>query len=135
MARQNAAGPNIVRQYARVIGVVVIVIGVVGLLLGSDRLFGLFNIDLVEDIIHLATGGLMLYVGFALRANMLARNLVGGLGVVYLLVGLLGFIVPKLFGLLPTGYNLADNLLHLALGLLGIAIGWFVGRPTTSGVA
>ncbi len=135
MARQNAAGPNIVRQYARVIGVVVIVIGVVGLLLGSDRLFGLFNIDLVEDIIHLATGGLMLYVGFALRDNMLARNLVGGLGVVYLLVGLLGFIVPKLFGLLPTGYNLADNLLHLALGLLGIAIGWFVGRPTTSGVA
>lgn len=135
MARQETAGPNIVRQYARVIGAVVIVVGVLGLLLGSDRLLGLFNIDLVEDIIHLATGGLMLYVGFALRDNMLARNLVGGLGVVYLLVGILGFIVPNLFGLLPTGYNLADNLLHLALGLLGIVIGWFVGRPATGGVA
>ena len=135
MARQSEAGAGIVRQYARVIGVVVIVVGVLGLLLGSERLLGLFNIDLAEDIVHLATGGLMLYVGFALRDNMLARNLVGGLGVVYLLVGVLGFLVPNLFGLLPTGYNLADNLLHLALGLLGIAVGWFVGRPTTRGVA
>ncbi len=76
----------------------------------------------------------MLYVGFALRDNMLARNLVGGLGVVYLLVGILGFIVPNLFGLLPTGYNLADNLLHLALGLSASpsAGSWGVRRPGAS---
>ncbi len=135
MARQSEAGPGIVRQYARVIGVVVTVVGVLGLLLGSERLLGLFNIDLAEDIVHLATGALMVYVGFALRDNTLARNLVGGLGVVYLLVGILGFVVPNLFGLLPTGYNAADNLLHLALGFLGIAVGWFVGRTTTRGVA
>ncbi len=132
MARQSEAGPGIVRQYARVVGIVVIVVGVLGLLLGSERLLGLFNIDLLEDIVHLVTGGLMAYVGFALRDNTLARNLVGGLGAVYLLIGVLGFIVPNLFGLLPTGYNLADNLLHLALGFLGIFVGWFVGRTTTS---
>ena len=34
------------------------------------------------------------------------------LGVVYLLVGVLGFVVPMLFGLLPHGYSIVDNLIH-----------------------
>jgi hypothetical protein len=119
---------GLVSNYAKVIGSIILVIGVAGLLLGSERLLGLFNIDLLEDVIHLATGGLMAYVGFARPGNGLARNVVGALGVVYLLVGILGFVVPTLFGLLPTGYNLADNLLHLALGVLGILVGYVLSR-------
>jgi hypothetical protein len=132
MARQYSAERSIVRQYAQIIGVIVVVVGVVGLLLGDARRLIVFNIDLVEDIVHLATGGLMAYVGFAGRDNALARSVVGGLGVVYLLVGILGFIVPTLFGLLPHGYNIWDNLLHLALGVLGITVAWFVGRAGIS---
>ncbi len=84
------------------------------------------NIDIVEDIIHLGTGGLMAYVGFFQRDNdgLLRSSVVGGLGVVYLLVGVLGFIVPSLFGLLPSEYSIADNLIHLTLGVLGIAVAW-----------
>ena len=128
MARQYEAERSIVRQYAQIVGAVVIVVGVVGLLLGDARRLIVFNIDLVEDIVHLATGGLMAYVGFAGRDIGLARTVVGGLGVVYLLVGILGFIVPTLFGLLPHGYNIWDNLLHLSLGVLGIAVAWFIRR-------
>jgi hypothetical protein len=39
---------------------------------------------------------------------------------VYLLVGVIGFIVPGLFGLIPHEYSLADNILHLALGALAL---------------
>jgi hypothetical protein len=122
-----------VRQYAQVVGVVVIVIGVAGLLLGEQRLLGALNIDIMEDIVHLVTGGLLAYVGFGRVDPGLARNVVGGIGVVYLLVGVLGFIAPTLFGLLPNGYSIVDNLIHLALGALGIAFGWFVerDRPAT----
>ncbi len=123
-----------VAQYARVVGVVIIVIGVGGLLLGEQSLFGLLNIDIVEDIIHLVTGGLMAYVGFARPDLGLLRNVVGGLGVVYLLVGLLGFVAPNLFGLLPHGYTIVDNLLHLGLGAAGIAVAWFVGRDRAATV-
>ena len=61
-------------------------------------------------------------MGFGQRDEGLARNVVGGLGVVYLLVGLLGFVIPMLFGLLPHGYSIVDNIIHLALGVAGIAV-------------
>jgi len=47
-----------VRTYAQVVGVVLLLLGVLGLLLGDGLLLGLVNIDIVEDIIHLITGGL-----------------------------------------------------------------------------
>ena len=133
MSKQYGAAPESdnVRNYAKVLGIVLLVVGVLGLVLGST-LFGIFNSDLLEDIIHLGSGALMAYVGFALRDNSLARTLVGGLGVVYLLVGLLGFVVQNLFVLIPTGYTLADYLLHLALGILGIVVGFLLPRSAAA---
>ncbi len=110
------------RTYAGIVGIVVILIGVVGLIAGEKPLLGLVNIDILEDIIHLVTGGLLAYVGFGQQDEGLARSVVGGLGAVYLLVGVLGFIIPMLFGLLPNGYSIVDNIIHLTLGVLGIAV-------------
>lgn len=118
----------LVRTYAKVVGIVIILIGVVGLVAG-DQLVGVVNIEIVEDVVHLVTGGLMAAVGFAARDIGLVRTVVGVLGVVYLLVGVLGFVVPDLFGLLPEhGYSVVDNLIHLVLGVLGVAVAWVVDR-------
>jgi hypothetical protein len=116
------------RQYAQVVGVVLLLLGVVGLVLGEQRLADSLNIDIMEDVVHLVTGALLAYVGFAHRDSDVVRNVVGGLGVVFLLVGLIGFIAPTLGGLLPNGLTVVDNLIHLALGIIGIALAWFVGR-------
>ena len=43
------------------------------------------------------------------------------------MVGVLGFVVPMIFGLIPHGYTLFDDLLHLALGIVSIVLAWFVG--------
>ncbi|MBA3431383.1 MAG: DUF4383 domain-containing protein [Actinobacteria bacterium] len=109
------------RMYAKVVGVIVLLVGVVGLVVGDpeDGLLGLFNVDLAEDIVHLATGGLLAYVGFS-GTNEAVKTVVTVLGVVYLLVGLIGFFSPELFGLIPNEYNVADNILHLALGALAL---------------
>jgi len=119
------------RLYAKVVGVTIVLIGVGGVLLGEKSLFGVLNIDIAEDIIHLVTGGLMAAVGFR-GSDSAVRSVVGGLGVVYLLVGVLGIVVPDLFGLLPHEYKtVLDNLIHLSLGVLGITVGFFLGsrRP------
>ena len=69
----------------------------------------------------------MAYVGFGRTDEGLVRTVVGGLGIIYLVVGVLGFVMPMLFGLIPHSYTIFDNLLHLALGVLSIALAWFVG--------
>ena len=121
----------IVQRYAQVLGVVLILVGIVGLLVGDRVWLGILNVDIFEDIVHLITGGILAYVGFG-RADLdLARNVIGGLGVLYLLVGILGFIVPMMLGLIPHGYTVFDNLLHLALGVLSIAVAWFLQSDVT----
>ena len=63
----------------------------------------------------------MLYAGMQ-RSVVVARGIVGAVSLVYLLVGVLGFVVPYLFGLLPHGYSIVDNAIHLVLGLLGLLV-------------
>jgi hypothetical protein len=120
-----------VRTYAQILGVVLILVGIVGLVLGDQVFLGILNIDILEDIVHLLTGGLLVYVGFGRVDAGLARTLVGALGVIYLVVGILGFIVPMMFGLIPSGYTVFDNLLHLALGGLSIAVAWLLQPGVT----
>ncbi len=113
------------RRYAQILGVVLILIGVVGLVLGNALFFGILNIDIVEDIAHLATGALYSYVGFGRTDLATARNVVLALGVIYLVIGILGFVVPMMFGLIPHGYTIFDDLLHLALGILSLVVALF----------
>jgi hypothetical protein len=61
-------------------------------------------------------------VGFGRTDLVTTRNLVLALGVIYLAVGILGFLVPMMFGLIPHGYTIFDDLLHLALGVLSIVV-------------
>ncbi len=97
-------------------------LGVLGTLLGDGLAGGLLNIDFGEDIIHLATGGILAFVGFGRDAANIRSVVVGVIGAVYLLVGLLGFIYPPPYGsLLISGFTIADNLVHLLLGALGLA--------------
>ena len=115
----------VLKRYAQIIGVVLILVGLVGLVLGNELFLGILNIDIVEDIAHLLTGGLYSYVGFGRTDLATARNVVLALGVIYLVIGILGFVVPMVFGLIPHGYTVFDDLLHLALGVLSLALALF----------
>ena len=122
-----------IKPFAQILGVVLILVGIVGLVLGDKVWLGILNIDIVEDIVHLATGGLLAYVGFSRTDLGTARSLVLALGVAYLLVGVLGFFVPTLFGLIPNGYTVFDDLLHLALGALSLIVALAAGGSSAQG--
>ncbi len=121
-----------VREYGKIVGVSVVLIGIVGLLLGQKSLFGALNIDIAEDVIHLVTGGLLVYVGFARRDDGLARAVVGGIGVVYVLVGAISFAEPNPLGLFPSEYSVLDNVIHITLGILAIGVAWLLPKPAAS---
>src|SRR5215207_894708 len=115
------------KRFAQILGVVLILVGLVGLVLGDRVWLGILNVD----IVHLATGGLLAYVGFSRMDLSTARSVVLALGIIYLVVGILGFVVPMMFGLIPHGYTIFDDLLHLALGGLSLAVALSAPRGTT----
>lgn len=110
--------------YARIFGVVLTLVGILGLLLTTSQtnvesLLG-FDVNLTHNIVHLATGVLGLVAGFA--TLQFARLYAIVLGVVYTLLGLWGLVSGGAidpFGLFGQ-INMADHFLHLAIGLAGI---------------
>jgi hypothetical protein len=108
------------RIHATLVGIVLLLLSLLGLLLGDELLLGV-NIEVLEDLVHVVSGGLLLYAGVQ-RGVGVARGIVGAVSLVYLLVGVLGFVVPYLFGLLPHGYSIVDNAIHLVLGVLGLLV-------------
>ena len=122
-----------VREYARALGVVLIMIGLAELVLGEPLLLGILNIVIPEGLAHLLAGSLLAYIGFGQTDEALARTAVAAIGVVYFLVGTLGFVLSTLLGLLSSlGYNAMDNIIHLAVGILSLAVAFVSGRGTTS---
>ncbi len=126
MVARSTSDWTINRMVAMVIGVVFFVVGILGLLLDttSGSLLG-FDVDLVHNFVHLLTGILGLaaaFTGWSRRFNQV-------FGIIYLLVGLAGLIPAlyfdqRLLGLMHV--NAADNVLHLVVGGVAAAVGFFV---------
>lgn len=110
-----------------VAGVVFIVLGLLGFV--SDPLLGIFEVDMVHNLVHLASGILALI--FASQGEAQARRFALILGVVYALVTVLGFLMGdgKLLGLMEV--NGADNILHLLLAVVFLIVG--LKKPANSG--
>jgi hypothetical protein len=117
------------RIVALVIGVVFTLIGIVGFFVTSSMTVGSlmgFDVDIVHNIIHLVTGLIALasvFLGWFRRFNQV-------FGIIYLLLGLAGLIYPGLYinhllmGM--THVNAADHVLHLVVGAVAAAVGFFV---------
>lgn len=125
------------RTFALVIGIVFLVVGILGFIPGvttggGEFLLGIFAVDAVHNLIHLLVGVLGIAAYYWARY---ARLYCQVLGVVYLAVGILGFIPAlvfseKLLGIFAV--NIADNLLHLVVGAAAAYLGFapqFAGRP------
>jgi hypothetical protein len=130
------------RLYALVFGVVLVVAGVIGFFYESkftdeksvrDAVFGILDVNGWHNVVHIATGALGL-LAFAAGAYA-ARTYALVLGAVYIVVAIWGFIVgdgDSILSIIPV--NTEDNILHLVIGLAGIAAGVASrGEPAPAG--
>ena len=108
-------------------GVVFIVLGLLGFV--NDPILGIFDVDALHNIIHLASGILALV--FASQGESQARMFALVLGIVYALVTILGFLTGdgKILGLVSV--NGADNYLHLVLAIVFLVVGLKKSDATT----
>ncbi|MFL5894245.1 MAG: DUF4383 domain-containing protein [Thermoleophilaceae bacterium] len=127
--------------YALLFGAVLTVAGIVGFFYNSDftsnkaihdDVFGILSVNGWHNVVHIATGVLGL---LAASAYASARGYAIGLGVVYIVVAIWGFVIgsgDSILSIIPV--NTPDNVLHLLIGVAGIAAGMAtpsVPEPTT----
>jgi hypothetical protein len=117
--------PSPARLYATLVGALLVVTGIVGFFYSAsfgspgevDEIFGAFAVNAWVNVLHILTGALALLVaGYASRQYSLL------LGAFYVVVAFWGFALGSgeaILGFLPV--NTGDNLLHLTLGVLGVA--------------
>ncbi len=129
MADRVTAGKTPTQTFALVFGAVYLLVGLLGFV--NDPILGIFNVNALHNIVHLGVGAAWL---FSSRDHATAKMVSLAIGVVYLLVAVLGFVaqdlMEDLLDITPNFTGMADNLLHLASGALGV---FFGTRDATTG--
>ena len=118
-----------------IFGIVFILVGILGFIPNGiiNPHDAIFHADALHSTVHLVSGVLFLIVGFATPGS--AAIFCKIFGVVYFLLGVLGFInfgtdgMGELLGFLHV--NGADNYLHVGLGILIFAGGMLNAAPET----
>jgi len=130
-------GASPARLYATLVGGVLVIAGIIGFFYSSsfgspgnvDDVFGILAVNAWHNIVHILTGALgLLLAGYAAREYAL------GLGIVYLVVAVWGFVIgsgDSILGFIPV--NTEDNFLHLILGVLGVGAAVATPRPERAG--
>ena len=105
---------------AQVVGAVLTVVGIAGFFTGGSLLG--FGVNTLHNVVHLASGIAGLALGFS-NGGKNAHYFNKIFGSVYLLVAVLGFVASDLMASLLM-VNMADNLLHLVIGVVVAGVGF-----------
>lgn len=112
------------KAIAAMVGAVLVGHGLIGLLVEGSH-FLLFNVDLPLDVLYLLLGAMLLFVSRERAGGPLTRAGLLVAGGVLVVVGALGLLDDRLFGLAPTGLLPLDVLLFFGLGgscLIGVVL-------------
>ncbi|GIV96475.1 MAG: hypothetical protein KatS3mg057_1132 [Herpetosiphonaceae bacterium] len=129
------------RRFALIIGIIYLIIGILGFVppllsdpapgapdLTVDALYGyllgIFPVNVLHNIVHLALG---IWGIAASRSFDASRFFSRGLAVIFILLAILGLIIPTVFGLIPIFGN--DIWLHALTGLIAAYFGWAAPEP------
>jgi len=131
---------NPARLYCVLVGAALVIAGIIGFFYSSgfdtgasgvagdtDEVFGILAVNGWHNLVHIALGLLALAIAGSAAG---ARTYCLGVGLLYVVLAIWGFVDSDgiLLGILPV--NNEDNFLHLILGLVGLAAG--AATPTTA---
>jgi Domain of unknown function (DUF4383) len=126
--------------YAGVVGAVLVVAGIIGFFYEADftnnegvrdAVFGILDVNGWHNLVHIATGVLGL-IAFSAGAYA-SRTYALVIGAIYVVVAFWGFIIgsgESILGIIPI--NTEDSILHLVLGIGGVAAGAASQRPASA---
>ena len=125
---------NTAMGWATLAGIVLVAVGLLGFL--NTPLVGsadnsLVKTDTVHNIVHIVTGLVALYIAFGLKGEQQANGVLG-FGVLYLIIFVAVLVSPTLFGIFSVASNAAVHVIHAALAVVSLAIGYMARNGTTA---
>lgn len=123
------------RTLCKVLGVVFVLAGLGGF--AMPNLLG-FHLTAIHNIIHIATGAIAAYLGFA-GSDGAVRTFCLVFGAVYAALGVLGFVAPGVVAsvighpLVDSGELTPDNVFHIAVGAVFLIAGLTAPRVAVAG--
>lgn len=109
------------KTYSMVVGVILLIWGVIGLF--SDSFLGISTTGL-QVWLFIVAGILGLWMGLAGKGTV---EYAKWLGIIFVLIGILGFILPGVLDSLTLDNGVVANVVHLAAGLWGLWVGFKKG--------
>lgn len=124
------------KTLCKVAGLIFLIGGLAGF--ATPNLMG-FHLTPIHNVIHIVTGLIALYLGFAGSYGG-AKTFCLIFGVVYLLIAIIGFMAPATLGSilghagpLTSAELMPDNVFHLLVGIVFLAVGMM--RPAAVAAA
>lgn len=113
-----------IKNLSWLFAVVFIAVGILGFVPGvtsGGLLLGIFEVDALHNLIHLASG--LVFVWAALASEKTAYALFKAFGIVYAIVAVIGLVQgDTVLGLFGT--NAADHVLHVVLAIVLLYVGF-----------
>lgn len=124
---------NIAGAWMALVGFVLVAAGLIGFLntpLAGSSANALLATDTVHNVVHLATGLLALAIAFGVNGEAQV-NAVIGFGVLYVIIFVAVLISPNLFGLFSVSANAPIHVIHVAVALVTLAVGFMARGSAT----
>lgn len=114
------------KTLCKIFGVVLALVGIAGFL--KPDLMGA-HLTPVHNIVHLLTAAIALYFGF-IGSDAAARAFCQIFGVIYLALGVVGYIKPNVVASIIQAHNVMegqslapDNIVHIVVGAVFLIVG------------
>lgn len=127
---------NTTMGWATLAGIVLVAAGLLGFLntsIAGSADNALLRTDNVHNIVHLVTGLVALYIAFGMKGEQQV-NAVIGFGILYVIIFVAVLLSPTLFGIFSVAANTPIHVVHAAVAVVSLAVGW-MARNNSSAMA
>ena len=127
---------NTAMGWATLAGIVLIAAGLLGFLntsLAGTADGALLKVDSVHNIVHVLTGALALFIAFGLKGEQQVNGVIG-FGILYVIIFVAVIASPTLFGIFSVAANLPIHIIHAAVAVVSLAVG-YMARGNSSALA
>ncbi len=125
---------NTAMGWAALAGIVLLAAGLLGFLnttIAGDGANAILAVDSTHNIVHILTGLVALGIAFGLKGEQQV-NAVIGFGILYVIIFVAVLASPTLFGLFKVSANAPIHVVHAAVAVVSLAVGYMARGSATA---